>query len=268
MDPFWSLRLSYPSPTLFGLLDDVADYILGVGLGLSRTKKMVPEAVVALVSLRLVSRETYFFLERRQFPLLTALPQRILRGGVGISRTTPWFYREKVFAHVVLQELPLWRALDLAIWGLFSDGVRIAIAAAAIRTHKFRTLEQAIHHLPLDDVRNLKVLALKLDVPTGYVLCAVHADENESEEAKIKEFLRYDAVKCFDKYLSYASDRLKLLLKTNQLLIEHGFKVPTPVRIHEKVTSSLARLAVPTTAAEDEEEEGQRRGLKRVRPDS
>lgn len=286
MDPFWHVRLLYPNPTLFGLVDDVGNLILREHLGLE-------DGVVANLSdnawlcltLRLINRETYFLCERHCFPSM-----------MNVSHTNgerleiaPWYFRPSLIKHTIraegvktlLREPSLW-----TIWGsseMITGFLEEAIAAknmivvyGIIGISKFTFADAP------ERVEKWKSMLIIADVGDAFVTCYRKALGIRDDMPLIlvsenitSQIVRCDAVCCFKQllleYETTPMTRLMFLSSITNCCFTDGIDTSPAARIREALADELfPRRGVKRAAVEimDKEDEAEVSPHKRARIDT
>jgi hypothetical protein len=298
MDPLWAARLLHLLPSLFGLVNDISKIILGDHLQLplpsskDPSEGYTPEALVTLISLRLVNRETHFFLEQCGYPKLAML--RVRRVTVSIfdktkktkyrwSTVRTWYDMPDVAEHVVSLGRPLLRFKEQAFWSLFPVAKVFEMGTNAIKKgHLFivRALVAVVppeqvpstwfeHAISMDNVEIFKLLLPRMKQPG-----------RQLHDSDLRRIFQSDAVRCLRFVLDEVSKPMqvrKLVLHINAL-ITNAYADATAVLVRALVQDMLETRACPTIKGasrkgkkqqqqqqqQQQEEEQERRGLKRL----
>jgi len=206
MDSLEAARALCPHPTLLGLIDDMGRLIAGHYLGLLRTP-FPPEAVPTLAALRLLNRETYFFLDALGAPPLTALPSKV---SLFIIRF-PW-YRSLFFIQPVINAHPTLRLAVFAtcdFWAALDDASAFPLLETALRRDAMHVLAAgiAMGGLSFDELWRLQRATIEQDHAPAYRLVAPCVDRMAASKDTLKRVLRRGARTIFHMLLEEARQK-------------------------------------------------------------
>jgi len=184
-------------PTLLGLIDDLGTLLLEQYLGVSArafaAPPTAPHVPAVLAALRLLNRETYAFLLRRDLPLLSALPTRVVfvyyegpkRCALTHTEPRPWHRQPPLVDYAVATHqrlaifaqrdfwarLPSARFLSVAVGSIRHGNTFVVTHALAlrpdhVRAHRAALLRAAIQHDCVAAFRLLLPLQQRTRTPT------------------------------------------------------------------------------------------------------
>jgi hypothetical protein len=257
-----------PEPTLFNLVDDMAHVLLREYLGL------VPGAsgnhffrrsgaMLTLVRLRLVNRETYCYLERWGFPALAAVPsilsnvplkrnENIRRWGLTVSY--PWYRFPKVVKKAIRTHVAFKPFDDPAFWDLFHRDNRLkSFFDIALHYRNFRVADALIQTDEGKCNLSWKKLALRYDNPDYYAKLEPGPIRWAHETSMV---LKFDAAHCLEVMLARERSEYHQWIISNLRRRVDAFGVDSVPKIHALVTALLP-AENPKKRPRDEGEEEQ-----------
>jgi hypothetical protein len=263
MDPFLASRAKFPFPSFFGLVDDMSNIILRDHLDLVSGTSPSPAAVVVLIKLRLINRETYFFLEHRCFPSLSALSSTrefsdVKNSSKKYSFVTlrPWYELRNVALQVVQEGTPLCIFQRPHYWDLWKTSTLDKFVQSAINVRNIFVLRAILANFgdrPEWEQKRTAWRKTFVAADYGEAYTQTLADSNVTimDDTELELLVEKDAVSCFRAMLANrprgpSKARTQLLLHANKIL-ENPTKRHTAVLVRATVHELLENVRPGTS---------------------